>query len=131
VARHLFTVVFTSPEPALTGANGAHRIWASGSFVLNQRTCERATLVHEPSVSPGLDHLGICLVAASTAVAALEALPPQLDATTAAEMNEIVTGVVGLAAGVVALSARTKSSASVGPARVCRRRCPEPPGLPR
>ena len=32
------------------------------------------------------------------------------------EMNEIVTGVVGLAAQVIALSARTKSSAPVGPA---------------
>jgi hypothetical protein len=185
----IYSPVFTSPEPALTGASGAHRIWASGSFVLSQATCERATLVHEPSVSPGLDHLGICLVLAGTigleasgnqteaqagdialldlrnsfrlirgrenettseltlwlprarlpakladatvirrqlvragaagtavAAAALEALLPQLDATTAAEMNEIVTGVVGLAARVIALSARTKSSAPVGPA---------------
>ena len=62
----IYSPVFTSPEPALTGASGAHRIWASGSFVLNQTTCERATLVHEPSVSPGVDHLGICLVLAGT-----------------------------------------------------------------
>jgi AraC-like DNA-binding protein len=68
-----------------------------------------ATVIHRQLVRAG---------AAGTAVAAaaLEALLPQLESKTAAEMNEIVTGVVGLAARVIALSARTKSSASAGPA---------------
>src|SRR6516225_6888722 len=58
----IYSPVFTSPEPADAGVTGAHRIWAGGSFVLSYATCDHATLIHEPSVTPGLDHLGICLV---------------------------------------------------------------------
>jgi AraC-like DNA-binding protein len=68
-----------------------------------------ATVIHRQLVRAGA-------AGTAAAAAALEALLPQLDATTAAEMNEIVTGVVGLAARVIVLSARTKSSASAGPA---------------
>ena len=57
-----YSPIFTSSEPALTGPSGAHRIWASRRFVVSHATCNRATLIHEPSSSLGLDHLGICLV---------------------------------------------------------------------
>jgi AraC-like DNA-binding protein len=179
----IYSPVFTSPEPAFPGPSGAHCIWASGSFVLSQATCERATLIHEQT--PGLDHLGICLVlsgkialevngaqslaqpgdmalldlhapvrlirgsaieatseltlwiprtrlpaqladvsaihgqvvgadapGAAVAAAALQALLPQLDATTAAEMDELVSGIVGLCARVVALSSRSRRAGS-------------------
>jgi hypothetical protein len=56
----VYSPLLTSPEPAFPGLSGAHRNWASGSYVLSQATCERATLIHEQT--PGLDHLGICLV---------------------------------------------------------------------
>jgi AraC-like DNA-binding protein len=58
----VYSPIFTSTEPALTGLSGAHRIWASRRFVLSHATCNRATLIHEPSSALGLDHLGICLV---------------------------------------------------------------------
>jgi AraC-like DNA-binding protein len=57
-----YSPIFTSPEPVLIGAGGAHVIWASRRFVVTHAICDRATLIHEPSSAPGLDHVGICLV---------------------------------------------------------------------
>jgi AraC-like DNA-binding protein len=181
----IYSPVFTSPEPAVAGVSGAHRIWAGGSFALSYATCERATLIHEPSMTPRLDHLGICLVlsgkialevngaqslaqpgdmalldlqapvrlilgsaieatseltlwiprarlpaqladlsaihgqlvradapGAAVAAAALQALLPQLEAATAADMDELVPGIVGLCARVVGLSSRSRRAGS-------------------
>jgi AraC-like DNA-binding protein len=49
---------------------------------------------------------------ATVVAAALQALLPQLDATTAAEMDELVSGIVGLCARVVALSSRSRRARS-------------------
>ena len=37
-------------------------MWAGGSFILSHTSCDRATLIHNPSVTPAIDHFGICLV---------------------------------------------------------------------
>src|ERR1700747_211023 len=58
--------VFTSPEPALVGPSGAYRMWAGGSFILSRTSCDRATLIHSPSATPAIDHVGICLVQSGT-----------------------------------------------------------------
>lgn len=169
--------IFTSPEPALVGPSGCYRMWAGGSFVLSQTSCNRATLVHNPAITPAIDHFGICLVLNGTidlrsngaqaqacagdivlldlqaavelirgshddttseltlwiprarlppafcdrggidgqiirslssgtavAAAALQALLSQINRATAAEMDELVAGVVALVARVIALS---------------------------
>ncbi len=58
--------VFTSPEAALVGPNGAYRIWAGKSFILSHSTCDRAALNHSPAAAPAIDHLGISLVLSGT-----------------------------------------------------------------
>jgi AraC-like DNA-binding protein len=58
--------VFTSEEPALVGPNGAYRMWAGRSFILSHTSCDRASLVHTPSATPPIDHVGICLVLSGT-----------------------------------------------------------------
>jgi AraC-like DNA-binding protein len=160
-------------------------MWAGASFILSHTSCDRATLIHRPSATPAVNHLGICLVLSGTigllsngaqaralpgdivlldlhapvelirggvgettseltlwvprarlpeafcdrggidgqvirsassgtavAAAALQALLSQIKRATAAEMDELVTGVVALAARVIALSPPGPSNTS-------------------
>lgn len=180
--------VFTSPEAALVGPSGAYRMWAGKSFILTHTSCDRTTLIHSPSATPAIDHLGISLVLSGTielfsngarahalagdmvlldlhaplelirgsqgetsseltlwiprarlpgglceakgiespivtsassgtavAAAALQALLSQTAHATMAEMDELVTGVVGLAARVIALPSAGRSDTSQPP----------------
>jgi hypothetical protein len=185
--------IFTSPEPALLGPQGAYRMWAGGSFILSHTSCDRATLVHCPSATPAIDHFGICLVLSGTidllsngaraqalagdivlldlhapvelirggggettseltlwiprarlpaafldrrgsngqilksassgtavAAAALQALLSQIKGVMATEMDEIVTGVIALAARVIALAPPGRSSTGQHRSRASR-----------
>src|SRR4051794_7723382 len=58
--------VFTSSEPAFIGPNSAYRMWGGKSFILSHTSCDRASLAHNPSATPPIDHVGICLVLSGT-----------------------------------------------------------------
>ena len=41
-------------------------MWAGKSFILSHTSCDRASLIHNPSATPPIDHVGICLVLSGT-----------------------------------------------------------------
>jgi hypothetical protein len=58
--------LFTSSEPAFVDPKSAYRMWAGKSFILAHTSCNRTSLVHNPSATPPIDHVGICLVMSGT-----------------------------------------------------------------